>query len=115
MSLPERVSSPASQRSFSPHRSMPLRVVPQDLDATIPLAPLAGGPEPREVLGMKCLYCQAPVERGTAEVRVNRNGYQMTWQKIPAWVCTRCDQPYFEAEEVATVRLAVSALTQLSR
>ncbi|MES1245158.1 MAG: hypothetical protein ABUT39_26370 [Acidobacteriota bacterium] len=114
MSLPERVSSPAPPRSFGPQRSMP-RLVPQDLDATIPLAPLAGGPEPREVLGMKCLYCQAPVERGTAQVRVNRSGYQMAWQAVPAWICTRCDQPYFERQEVETVRLAVSALTQLSR
>jgi YgiT-type zinc finger domain-containing protein len=93
---------------------MPRRVVPQDLDATLPLAPLPV-PEPCEVLGMKCLYCQAPVERGTAEVRVNRNGYQMVWQKVPAWVCTRCEQPYFEPQEVETVRIAVSALTRLSR
>ena len=112
MSLPDRVPSPASPRSFGLHRSMPRRVVPQDLDATLPLAPQSM-PEPRETLGMKCLYCQAPVERGTAEVRLNRNGYQLSWQSVPAWVCTRCEQPYFEPHEVETVRRAVTAMTRL--
>ncbi len=112
MSLPARVPSLESQASFGLHRSAPRRIAPQDLDATLPLAPLPV-PEPREVLGMKCLYCQAPVERGTAEVRVNRHGYQMTWQKVPAWVCTRCEQPYFEPQEVETVRSAVTSMKRL--
>jgi hypothetical protein len=114
MSLPDRIPSPASSRPFGLYRTTPRRIIPQDLDATIPLAPRPV-PEPREVLGMKCLYCQAPVERGTAEVRVNRNGYQVSWQAVPAWICTRCEQPYFEPDEVEKVRLAVSAMTHLSR
>jgi hypothetical protein len=95
---------------------MPRRVVPaaQDLDATLPLAPEAV-PEPREVLTMKCLYCQAPVERGTTEVRVSRNGYQLSWQSVEAWVCTRCDQAYFEPREVEAVRRAVGAMTRLGK
>jgi uncharacterized protein with PIN domain len=72
-------------------------------------------PEPREVLVMKCLYCQAPVERGTAEVRINRNGYQLSWQSVPAWVCTRCEQPYFEPSDLEMVRLTESALSRLAR
>jgi hypothetical protein len=113
MSLPERIPSLAASRSFGFHRSTPRRVVPpQDLDATLPLAPQSV-PEPREVLGMKCLYCQAPVERGSAEVRLHRNGYQLSWQSVPAWVCTRCDQPYFEPGEVEMVRCAVTSMTRL--
>lgn len=112
MSLPDRVPYPASPRALGLHRSTPRRIVPQDLDATLPLAPQSV-PEPHEVLGMKCLYCQAPVERGTAEVRINRNGYQVAWQSVPAWVCTRCDQPYFEPDEVEMVRRAVTAMTRL--
>jgi uncharacterized protein with PIN domain len=63
---------------------------------------------------MKCLYCQAPIERGSAEVRLSRNGYQLSWQSVPAWVCTRCDQPYFEAGEVEMVRSAVTSMTRLN-
>lgn len=114
MSLPERVPSLVSPRSFGLRQSTPRRIgiVPQDLDATLPLAPQAP-PEPREVLGMKCLYCQAPVERGTTEVRLNRKGYQVSWQSVPAWVCTRCDQPYFEPGEVEQVRRAVTSMSRL--
>lgn len=112
MSLPERVPSLDSPRSLGLYRSAPRRVVPQDLDATLPLAPQAL-PEPREVLGMKCLYCQAPVERGMTEVRLNRKGYQVSWQSVPAWVCTRCDQPYFEPAEVEQVRRAVTSMSRL--
>ena len=111
MSLPDRVPSPDSARSFGLYRSTPRRIVPQDLDATLPLAP-ESMPEPREVLTMKCLYCQAPVERGTAEVNLRRDGKQLSRQSVPAWVCTRCDQPYFEPQEVAMVRRTVSATTR---
>lgn len=114
MSLPDRIPSPASPMSFGPHRSAPLRIVPQDLDATLPLAPQPM-PEPREVLTMKCLYCQAPVERGAAEVRLNRNGYQLSWQSVPAWVCTRCDQPYFEPQDLEMVRRAEGAMARLGK
>jgi hypothetical protein len=114
MSLPDRVPSPALPTSFGPQRSAPLRIVPQDLDATLPLAPQPM-PEPCEVLVMKCLYCQAPVERGTAEVRLNRNGYQLSWQSVPAWVCTRCEQPYFEPQDLEMVRRAEGAMARLGK
>ncbi|HET9227659.1 MAG TPA: YgiT-type zinc finger protein [Thermoanaerobaculia bacterium] len=113
MSLPERVVSPAP-RSFGLYRSTPRRVNPVDLDATLPLAP-ERPQETHEVLAMKCLYCQAPVERTTTEYHVNRNGYNLSWQNLPAWVCTRCDQAYFEPREVQMVRQAVSSMTRLGK
>jgi YgiT-type zinc finger domain-containing protein len=114
MSLPERALFPASPKPYGLPRSAPRRIVPQDLDATLPLAPQRA-PEACQVLPMKCLYCQAPVERGTTEVRVDRNGYHLSWQTVPAWVCTRCDQAYFEPHEVDMVRRAVSAMTRLGK
>lgn len=106
MRLPDRVLTPFSAASDSRFRSA-LRPVKQvDLDATIPLAP-DRPPEAREVLPMKCLYCQAPVERSTAPVQVQRNGYELAWQSLPAWVCTHCQQAYFEPGEVEMVRQAM--------
>lgn len=113
MSLPDRLITPAP-RSFGLYRSTPRRVSPVDLDATLPLAP-ERPQESREVLPMKCLYCQAPVERTTTPVHVNRNGYNLSWQNLPAWVCTRCDQAYFEPREVEMVRQAVSSMTRLGK
>jgi YgiT-type zinc finger domain-containing protein len=115
MSLPDRAPFPASPRPHGLHRVAPRRIVPQDLDATLPLVAAQSEPEAHETLVMKCLYCQAPLERGMTEVRVNRNGYQVAWQSVPAWVCTRCDQAYFEPQEVEMVRRAVSAMSRLGK
>ena len=57
-----------------------------------------------EVLPMRCLRCQGPVERGTAPVCLEGQGYRLAWEQVPAWVCTRCELAYFEPEEVETVR-----------
>ena len=106
MRSPDRVVSLTPASSDGRYRSVsrPARTV--DLDATIPLAP-ERPPEAREVLPMKCLYCQAPVERSAARVQVERDGYQLAWQHLPAWVCTHCQQAYFEPGEVQMVRQAV--------
>jgi YgiT-type zinc finger domain-containing protein len=106
MSLPERVVSLTSTASDGRHRSASRQSRPVDLDATIPLAPEHPS-EAREVLPMKCLYCQAPVERSTTQVQVDSGGHQLAWQFLPAWVCTHCQQAYFEPREVEMVRQAV--------
>jgi YgiT-type zinc finger domain-containing protein len=84
----------------------------EDLDATVPLGQNARV-RTSEVLPMRCLRCQGAVEQGTAPVYVDREGYRMAWEQVPAWVCTRCELAYFEPEEVATVRRALAALRRL--
>jgi hypothetical protein len=85
-----------------------------DLDATIPLGGhKAPPPEAPEVLAMRCLRCQGPVERGTAPVCLEGQGYRMTWEQVPAWVCTRCELAYFEPEEVESVREALRGMRAL--
>lgn len=111
MSLLDRVHSPAP-KSYGLYRTAPRRVSPVDLDATLPLAP-EHPQESREVLPMKCLYCQAPVERGTTQVQVARNGYRLSWKSLPAWVCTRCNHAFFEPREVGIVQQAVKSMTRL--
>ncbi len=81
-----------------------------DLDATLPIAPQHPVSQPPEALPMKCLRCQGPIERGAAPVTVERNGYRIAWESVPAWVCTRCELPYFEPREVERVRSAIGAL-----
>lgn len=64
---------------------------------------------------MRCLRCQGTVERGTAPVHVERNGYRMAWENVPAWVCGRCELAYFEPHEVETIRNAVRAMQSLAK
>ncbi|HEV2853404.1 MAG TPA: YgiT-type zinc finger protein [Thermoanaerobaculia bacterium] len=95
----------------------PLGVVraPVDLDETLPIGQTARLRSAREVLPMRCLRCQGPVERGTAPVHVERNGYRLAWEDVPAWVCGRCELAYFEPGEVETIRGAVRALQSLAK
>lgn len=101
-----KVRSGASERSRGHLRPV------EDLDATLPLGPGARVRNP-EVLPMRCLRCMGSVEKGTAPVYVDREGYRMAWEQVPAWVCTRCELAYFEPDEVATVRRALAALRKL--
>jgi YgiT-type zinc finger domain-containing protein len=61
---------------------------------------------------MKCLHCKGRMVRGTAPFSVDRNGYHVSWDSVPAWVCTQCGEPFFESMEV---RLIQKALTELDR
>jgi len=108
-------SRTSSQSGAAPKRSGPLGVVPPpvDLEETLPLgqqpAPAA------DVLPMRCLRCQGPVERGTAPVRIERNGYRLAWEAVPAWICRRCELAYFEPREVETIQRAMQGLRALPK
>jgi YgiT-type zinc finger domain-containing protein len=106
-----KVGSRYSVRAGEPPRPASrgnLRAV-VDLDATLPLGQTARLRAP-EVLPMRCLRCQGPVEKGTAPVCLERDGYSLAWEQVPAWVCGRCELAYFEPEAVETVRKALRAM-----
>ena len=116
-SEPAASAMPGTSATSAPVRSGPLGVVraPVDLDATLPLGQTARLRSAPEVLPMRCLRCQGPVERGSAPVRVERNGYRMAWENVPAWVCVRCELAYFEPGEVETIRNAMHAMQSLAK
>ena len=94
----------------------PLGVVrpPVDLDATLPLlGEAARRHADPEVLPMRCLRCQGAVEKGTAPVHLEGEGYRLAWEEVPAWVCKRCELAYFEPDQVDTVRQALRAMRAL--
>lgn len=117
----QRISFEASASRSAQPKSGPLGVVPpppapaEDLDATLPIGQGANTSASSEVLPMRCLRCQGTVERGTAPVRVERSGYKLSWNQVPAWVCRRCELAYFEPGEVETIRRALGDLQALSR
>ncbi len=61
---------------------------------------------------MKCMYCQGIMERKTAPFNINRKGYAITWNAIPAWVCEQCGEFYFESKEVDKIQKALLLLEQ---
>ena len=61
---------------------------------------------------MKCMYCQGKMERGTAPFHVDRKGYHLQLDKIPAWVCSQCGEVYFEEEEVDSIQSVIRAVDE---
>ena len=49
---------------------------------------------------MECLHCKGKMVQGTAPFSVDRKGYHISWDSIPAWICTQCGEPYLGADEI---------------
>jgi YgiT-type zinc finger domain-containing protein len=52
--------------------------------------------------------------RATAPFSIDRKGYHVLWEAIPAWVCTQCGEPYFEVHEVEAIQKALESLDRQS-
>ena len=61
---------------------------------------------------MECIHCRGRMSRGTAPFSLDRNGYHVSWDAIPAWVCSQCGEPFSESREVELIQ---KALTELDR
>ena len=59
---------------------------------------------------MKCMHCQGQLTRGTAPFHVDRHGYHLVLDTVPAWVCGQCGEALFEEEAVAGIQAAITAL-----
>ncbi len=59
---------------------------------------------------MKCLYCHGTMARGTAPFHIDRKGYHLILDTIPAWVCTQCGEAYFEETAVETIQDVIRAV-----
>ncbi|MEX1229916.1 MAG: YgiT-type zinc finger protein [Planctomycetaceae bacterium] len=59
---------------------------------------------------MKCIHCQGKMIRDVAPFHVDRKGYHLLLDAVPAWVCTQCGEPLFDQAEVQTIQAAISAV-----
>ena len=59
---------------------------------------------------MKCLHCQGKMERDTAPFHIDRNGYHLILDTIPAWVCSQCGEAFFEESEVEAIQRVIRDL-----
>lgn len=56
---------------------------------------------------MECLHCKGTMVWSSAPLSVDRNGYHITWESIPAWVCNQCGETLFEESTLHHVQLAL--------
>jgi YgiT-type zinc finger domain-containing protein len=59
---------------------------------------------------MKCIHCQGKMKRGTTPFHVDRKGYHVTLDSVPAWVCEQCGESYFDEKEVDAIQGFVRAI-----
>jgi len=51
----------------------------------------------------------------TAPFHVDRSGYHLRLDRVPAWVCGQCGEPYFESREVEAIQDAIELLDRQTR
>ena len=54
------------------------------------------------------------MERGSAPFNIDRRGYHVHWDEVPAWVCTQCGEPFFETREAEEIQRALEALDRVN-
>ncbi len=61
---------------------------------------------------MKCIHCQGEMRRRTAPFHVDRKGYHLLLDALPAWVCSQCGEAYFEETEVDAIQELARSIEQ---
>ncbi|MBA3441464.1 MAG: type II toxin-antitoxin system MqsA family antitoxin [Pyrinomonadaceae bacterium] len=61
---------------------------------------------------MKCIYCQGRMERSTAPFHIDRRGYHLVLDEVPAWVCSQCGEVYFDEAEVDSMQSIIRAVDE---
>jgi len=63
---------------------------------------------------MQCIHCKGKMKPSTAPLSIDRKGYHVTWNAVPAWVCTQCGEPYFESRQTDIIQEVLSTLDHQS-
>ena len=54
---------------------------------------------------MTCIHCHGQMKRSKAPFHVDRNGYHLVLDTVPAWVCDQCGEAYFEERKSTKFRV----------
>lgn len=53
---------------------------------------------------MKCLLCNGEMEKTSVVYTVDREGYHLFIEKVPAYVCSQCGERYFDEKEAEAIQ-----------
>ena len=59
---------------------------------------------------MECPHCRGTLKAGKTSYTVNRNGYHLIIDDVPALICEQCQEPMFTEDAVRLVQQMVRAL-----
>jgi YgiT-type zinc finger domain-containing protein len=63
---------------------------------------------------MSCIECGGNLQPGYAIEHVDRKGYHLTFDAVPALVCTQCHADYLDSHIVRLLEEAMAALDRVS-
>lgn len=64
---------------------------------------------------MKCIHCQGEMRRGTTPFHIDRKGFHLMWESVPAWVCDQCGETYLEEKEADVIQDLIRSIEQKTR
>ncbi len=64
---------------------------------------------------MECMHCKGELKRGTAKFSIDRNGYHIAVDDVPAWICSQCGEAMFDETEVAALQDMIRELDERAR
>jgi len=56
---------------------------------------------------MNCLFCNGKLKKSAVAYTVNRKGYHLYIEKVPALVCTQCGEKFFDEKETQSIQNAL--------
>ena len=59
---------------------------------------------------MRCIQCKGKMRKSCAPFQIDRRGYHLLLDAVPAWICTQCGEIYFEEAEVDAIQEAIRSL-----
>jgi YgiT-type zinc finger domain-containing protein len=59
---------------------------------------------------MKCMHCQGLMKKSIAPFHIDRKGYHLTLDSVPAWICSQCGEAYFDESEVDSIQEIIQSL-----
>jgi len=64
---------------------------------------------------MKCVHCGGEMHRGRAPFQIDREGYVLTLQAVPAWICGQCGESFFEDRAVDAIQEVIRSMDAKAR
>jgi hypothetical protein len=58
------------------------------------------------------MHCNGRTKTSTAPFHIDRKGYHLSLDAVPAWICSQYGEPLFEEREVRTIQ---RLLTQIGK
>ncbi len=64
---------------------------------------------------MKCVFCLGPMKPGTVPFHIDRAGIHVSFDAVPAMICTQCGQSMFAEAATRTIEDVVTTVEEKAK